>query len=77
MLDTCSMQDLIDLVGEDKVKSGQNDLLWVVEDPLIKGLGREATHRVAELLRDCILHGSLDLYEPSLDFFSHGYRQFE
>jgi hypothetical protein len=59
------------------VKRGQDDLLGVVEDPLVEGLGREATHRVAELLRDRILHGSLDLYEPSLDSFSHGYRLFE
>jgi len=47
MLDTSSFKNLIDFVGEDKVKRGQNDLLWVVEDPLIEGLGREATYRVA------------------------------
>ena len=47
VLDACSFKNLIDLVGEDKVKRGQDDLLRVVEDPLIEGLGREAAHRVA------------------------------
>jgi len=72
-----SFKDLIDLVGEDQVKRRQNDLLGVVEDPLIEGLGREATYRVAQLFGDRILHGFLDLDEPTLDSFSHGYRLFE
>lgn len=42
------LEDLIDFVGKDKVEGSQDNLLWIVEDPLVQGLVGETAHCIAK-----------------------------